>query len=120
MSTKRIILSNGSRLLREMLHRVINKADNLEVVQEVANHENLPFAIEIFDPEWVIISLPFNNNMHDWIDSCISNHPTVRFILLFPGENKIKMKWRETIEEDLSDVSLNDLIHMLEKDLQHT
>jgi hypothetical protein len=120
MATKRIILANGSRLLREMLQRVINKSNNLEVVQDLPNQEELPSAIEQFGPEWVIVSLPFGNSVHDWIDMCMARYPSVRFILLSPGNNSIKMKWQTSYEADLTNLSLTDFIHILEKDLQHT
>ncbi len=78
MSTKRVILANGPRLLREMLHRVINKAEHLEVVQEVLHHEELPAAIERFNPEWVILSSPDNHKARRWIDDCMANYPKPR------------------------------------------
>ena len=118
MSTKRVILANGSRLLREMLHRVINKADHLEVVQEVRNHEELPFAIERFDPAWVIVSLPFSNHTQDRFNDYVSSYPSVRFIFFSADNQSIKMKWQASAEEDLTNLSLGDFIQFLEKDLQ--
>jgi chemotaxis response regulator CheB len=118
MSTKRVILANDSRLLREMFHRVIDKASYLEVVQEIANNEGLPFAIERFCPEWVILSLPMSNTVLNWINSRIEASPTVRFIFFSP-DNSIKMKGQISYEEDLSNLSLKEFIHILEKDLQH-
>jgi len=118
MSTKRVILANGSRLLREMLHRVINKADNLEVVQELSNHEELPSAIKRLDPEWVILSLPYHKNTHSQIDTVMAEYPSVRFIFLSPANNSIKIKWQLSHEEDLTNLSLKDFIQILEKDLQ--
>ncbi len=120
MATKRVILANGSRLLHEMLHRVIDKADSLEVVQELRDQEELPSAIERFDPEWVIISLPFHQHADGWINACIADYPSVRFILLSPDHSSVKMKWQASDEEDLTNLSLKDFIHILEKDLQHT
>lgn len=120
MSTKRVILADGSRLLREMLHRVIDKADHLEVVHEVPNHEELPVAIEKFDPEWVIISLPFNKYAHSWINTYMHDYPSVRFLFLSPESNRIKMKWQTSYEEDLTNLSLKDFIHILEKDHKRT
>ena len=119
-STKRVILANGSRLLREMLHHVINKAEHLEVVQEVPDHAELPGAIERFDPAWVIVSLPVRDHEHTWVSSCLEDYPAVRFILLFPDQNHIKMRWQTSSEEVFPDLSLKDFIHILEKDLQHT
>jgi chemotaxis response regulator CheB len=120
MARKRVILANSSRLLREMLQRVINKADNLEVVQEIPNHVELSSAIEQLNPEWVIISLPRNNSVNGWVDTCMAEYPSVRFILLSADNRSIKMKWQPSYEEDLTHLSLRDFIQILERDLQHT
>jgi DNA-binding NarL/FixJ family response regulator len=120
MHTKRIILADGSRLLREMLRRVLYKADNLEVVQELDDYEKLPSAIETFNPEWVIISLPSNHVILDWVDHYLTTRPSVRFLAVSTDGSKIKMKWLEPHEEDLSDLTLKDLIEILENDPQKT
>jgi hypothetical protein len=119
MARKRIILANGSRLLREMLHRVIDKADHLEVVQELPTYEHLPSAIESLDPEWVILSGPYQKDTHHWINTYMAEYPLVRFLFLSPKSNSVKMKWQTTYEEDLTNLSLRDFIDILEKDLQH-
>ncbi len=119
MATKRVLLANDSRLLREMLQRVIDKAEHLEAVQKVADYEELPSAIERFDPEWVIISLPFNDEARSWVSACMAEYPAMRFVLLAPGNNSIQMKWQTSYEEDLTNVSLKDFIQILERDLQH-
>ena len=120
MSTKRVILANGSRLLREMLHRAIDKADHLEVVQEIPDWEELPSALETFNPEWVIVPQLYSNHPPKRVDSCMEKHPSVRFIFLSSNQDTIKIKWQTSYEEEYSSVSLIDLIHILEKDLQHT
>ncbi|RPI86398.1 MAG: DNA-binding response regulator [Chloroflexi bacterium] len=122
MSTKRIILANNSRLLREMLRHVLGKADGLEIVQESPGGEEIPSAIEKFDPEWVILSLPSNGYSRDCLETCMAQYPGVRFILLSPGNNaiRIRMRGQAAFEEDLSNLSLRDFIHVLAKDLQHT
>jgi chemotaxis response regulator CheB len=117
--TKRVILADGSRLLREMLHRVLDKAIHLEVVQELPSSDVLGSAIKRFDPEWVILSHPFNQNAHTWVHSCMADHPAVRFIFLSADQNYIKMKSQVSREEDLPDLSLKEFIHILERDLQH-
>lgn len=120
VSTKRVILADGSRLLREMLRHVLDKADHLEVVQELPDSGSLCTAIKRFDPEWVILSQRFSMHTHHWISSCMTDYPSVRFIFLSPDQNHITMKWQSTIEEDYSDLSLKDFIHILAKDLQRT
>jgi DNA-binding NarL/FixJ family response regulator len=116
MSTKRIILANDSRLLRDLLHRVISRADNLEVAQEISDQKELPSAIEKLDPEWVILSLPVNDHAQAWANAWVADYPSVRFIFLSSNNGSIKTSY----EEDLTNLSLPDFIHILEKDLQHT
>ena len=120
MSTKRVILADGSRLVRELLHHVIDKADHLQVVDEVANHQGLPMSIRRFEPDWVILPLPYGNPVHRWIDGCMRDHPAVRFVFLSPGQNNIKMTWQMSCEEEYSNLSLQEFIHILETDLRHT
>jgi hypothetical protein len=120
MNTKRVILANGSRLIREMLHRALAKADQLEVVQEISDWEGLPSALEQFDPSWVIVAQPYKDYPPYRIDSCMEEHPSVRFIFLSPSQNHIKMKWQSGQEEDLLDLSLREFIDILQKDRQLT
>jgi DNA-binding NarL/FixJ family response regulator len=120
MSRKRVILADGARLLREMLHRVIDKADHLEVVRELPNDAELPSIIARLDPEWVILSVAYNKNMHSWIYSCMAEYPSVRFIFLSPESNTLKLKGQTADEEDLTNLSLEGFIDILEADLQHT
>ena len=120
MSRKRIILANDSRLLRELLQRVIKKADHLEVVQEFPNHKGLASAIEQLDPECVILSVPDDRQEQNWINTCMANHPSMRFVFLSPEKTTIKLKWPTGYEEDLTNLSLKGFIDILAKDLQHT
>lgn len=117
MIKKHVILANDSRLLREALRRVISKADHLEVVQEILNREELPSAIERLGPVWVILSC--TKEAFGWIENCMAAYPAVRFIVFSPDNHFIRMKWQDSYEEDLTNISLKEFIHILEKDLQH-
>jgi len=118
-STKRIILADGSRLLREMLHHVLAKAEYLEVVQELPQLAALGPAIRRFDPEWVILPLAFDQDAHNWLRSCMADFPSVRFLFLSAGQKQIRMRWQVSCEEIYPDLSLRELIQFLEKDRQH-
>ena len=113
MSEQRIILANGSRLLHEMLSRILVKTGNLRVVQEITNYENLPTAIEKSDAEWVIMSISAKSALPEWVDTYIIGHPHVRFMAVAADGSWIKTKWLESHEEELENLSLKDLIHIL-------
>jgi DNA-binding NarL/FixJ family response regulator len=120
MSTKRVILANRSRLLREMLRRVIDRADNLQVVQEVSDQDHLSAAIEQSDPEWVIMSVRAGEDAHSRMQAWLVQYPVMRFVVLSADNSTIRIKSRASEEVDLTNLSLADFLHVLEKDLQHT
>ena len=113
MSEQRIILANGSRLVHEMLNRILLKTENLEVVQEIGDQNILPTEIEKSDAEWVVLSMPVDSNLPEWIDAYIIEHPSVRFMAIANDGSWVKTKWLEYHEEKLENLSLRDLIHIL-------
>ena len=114
MPERHIVLANGSRLFRDMLKRIIFKSENLKIVREVTDQKELPSIIETVNPEWVILSLSFDNGVPAWVDAYMAAHPSVRFMALAADGSKIKMKWLEVHEQELNGLSLNDLIQILE------
>src|SRR5687767_9452521 len=118
MFTKRVILANDSRLLRNMLRRVIDKADHLEVVQEIVQAEQLAPAIEHFDPGWVILSSADSRYSQGWINGWLLRYPSVGFVVLAADHSSIKIQSQDT-EEDLTRLSVSDFIEVLRRDLQH-
>jgi hypothetical protein len=111
---QRIILTNGSHLLLNMLNRILLKTRHFDVVQHISDHSKLPSAIERFDTGWVIMSLPEDNEMPDWVDSYLLKHPFVRFLTISQDGSQVKMKWMESREKQFDDPSLEDLIHVIE------
>ena len=99
----------------DMLHNIVCKADHLEMVQEVSWYEELPAAIESTEAEWVLMSLPFDISFPRWVDDHITTHPYMRFLAIFIGSGKVRLKLLSSPEEQLEDPSLDDLIHVLER-----
>jgi chemotaxis response regulator CheB len=114
MTEQRIVLANGSRLLRDMLKRIITKSDKLEIIREVSDQKDLPAVIEHTNPEWVILSLSFDEAVPAWVDGFVANHPSVRFMGIASDGSTIKMKWLEIHEQDLNSLSLRELLQILE------
>lgn len=116
MSDQRIILANDSRLLREMLNRILHKSEHLDVVQQISGLESLPGAIQKQGVEWIILTLPEDNKIPDWTDGYMDEHPYVKILTVSPDGGSIKMKWFDKREQDYPDLSLQELIQMLEED----
>ena len=114
MSDQRIILATDSRLLREMLNRILIKAEHLEIVQQVADHENLPAALKEQDAEWIILTMPADNKVPDWADTYIIEHPFASIMSVSHDGGRVRMKWLDKREQDIVEPSLQQLINILE------
>ena len=117
MAEHRIILADGSRLLREMLKRIFEKSDDLEVVGEVTDIKNLPHLIREKKAQWVILSTPPEESVPRWIETIISEQPEVRFLSVSNDGSEIKIKWYEPHEKIIKGLSLQDLITILQEEL---
>lgn len=115
MSEHRIILANGSRLLREMLNRILRRTRGLSIVREVSDQNDLPAAIQEEEAEWLIMSLPEGGKVPEWVDVYMLDHPAIRVLTVSPDGGRVKLKWLECRERDLVDPSLDDLIHVIER-----
>ena len=118
MSAQRVILVNASRLVGDMLRKIIYRSDHLEMVQEVSADQVFPASIERSEAEWVILSLSSEKRFPAWVDWHLASHPSMRFLAIFPGSNKVKLKGLD-YEEEIEDLSLKDLLHILEGHPQH-
>lgn len=113
MYAQRVILVNASRLLGDMLCKVIDRSDHLEMVQEVSNDKILPRSVEQSQAEWMILSLTSGKTFPGWVDEYLANHPSIRCLAIFLDKNKVALKSLGH-EEELEDLSLQQLMHILE------
>lgn len=114
MPGQQIILANSSRLFRDMLKRIINGSSSLELLKEITDPTDIPAAIENAAPGWVIVSLRFDNTFPAWVDHYITDHPAVCIMAIASDGSKIKVKWLEHHEQELNELSLQDLLRILE------
>jgi DNA-binding NarL/FixJ family response regulator len=107
------VLAENAPLLNEMLSRILHKAENVEIVQELHNLEKMPAAPEDARPDWVVISLASDQDTPNWVDGYIAEHPDVG-ILIFSSDNSgIRLKWWEKNEQELYDLTLSELLQIL-------
>jgi len=118
VAKKQVILLNDSRLMREMLSRVLNKSKGLQVIRQVENEQELEQAIQDTAAEWVLMTLPADGNVPNWIIELNHLHPNLRFLAISIDGSHIKMSWLESKQRDLDGVSLGELLQLLESEPQ--
>ena len=114
MSEQQIVLANTSRLLRDMLKRIIDQTSDLKLLGEITDQRDLQSVIENSDPQWVILSLPYDNDIPAWVEGYLAQHPSVRFMAISSDGSKIKVKWLEIHEQALDGITLHDLHSILQ------
>jgi len=115
MSEQKIILINDSRLLREILKRVIDKADGLRVVMELQHLKELEPAMRAIQPDWVLISVPDADHTPKTLEKIIQKYPGLKMIAVSADGAQVRMKWVEYHEEALDGLSWNDLTAILKQ-----
>jgi len=109
----RIVVAHQSRLLRDMLKRVIGKARRLQMVAEVMDMEALPEVVERTAAEWVIISLQPDGSLPEMIEPLIVGHPSTQVLAISGGGDQIKMKWVGEHEQALNLSTVEELVQVL-------
>ncbi|MBN1536981.1 MAG: hypothetical protein JW908_09640 [Anaerolineales bacterium] len=114
---KRILLANGTRLLREVVKRVINKTHGLEVVGEVTDINQLTDTFEKTQPDWIIYFLTAQNMLPDIIGPLLLNKPTLRILKIATNDGHMKIEWLGRRERYLDDSSLEEIADLLRSNL---
>jgi chemotaxis response regulator CheB len=112
-NVQRIILVHNSRLLLGILRRVIEKADHLEVVGEMASLQYLNEKMGEANPDWVILNDEQGERNLEIINELMKTHPSVRFLTVNTEGSPVRMRWLEPHEKNLSGLSLADILKLL-------
>ena len=110
MITRRIVLAHSSRLLQEMLKRVFDRTDGLQVVQEQIGLNDIDGTISRSHPDWLIISPEQPPGV---IQSLVARHPSVKIITLSAEGSPILIQHKNNTNENLDGLSLSELLTIL-------
>lgn len=93
METKQIILIDGSHLLSEMLQRILNRVDDLEVVDILRDLTLLPDVIDQKKPDWVIFSQQSERRLPEEITELFGEHPNLHVLTITMDTGDLKIDW---------------------------
>jgi DNA-binding NarL/FixJ family response regulator len=96
-----------------MFRRVIKKIPDFKVVGEITDLDELPKLIEQLEPQWVLVSLNQDGKLPQTLSSLLADYPKVRLLAMDADGSEVKIKWVETHEEDLKNLSLGALVEAL-------
>jgi len=115
MPVTKIVLVNGSKLIRETLKRAVGRTDGLEVVREfdsIEAFQNVPLEKGTFD--WIILALPPDKNLKQRTETLLEGHLSAKVLVIVQDGQQIQMSWLEERKKIVEDISLPDLISILQ------
>ena len=113
---QRIILVNDSRLMRDMLKKVIKKSPGLEIVTELSDLADLPETARRTKADWAIVLLQPDQEVPDLLDRVIQEQPCMRLLLMGVDGSHARMKWNEPHEVALDEKNLGELLDVLRQE----
>ena len=134
--TIKIILAGETRLLREMLKRVITRSPGLLCVGEITRQTDLTPLVERTEAQWIVTSLREDGEIAGSAERALEHLPSVYILAVAADGSRVKVKWKEPLqkkiardavgkplkvrwtearEKELGDLSLNELVTVLKR-----
>lgn len=110
---KRIVLVDGSRLLRGMLKRAIERDDQLHVVAEVDQINKFSSVIRLADADWIFLILPPRTPIPEVINHTLREQPELRLLVMTTDGSRVRMRWIEIHETTLDQKNLGEIMAIL-------
>jgi hypothetical protein len=117
MPVHRAILVDGSRLVREMLRRVLDNIPNFEVIAEVNDWEDLPAVMHGTNADWLFVVLSPEKNLPENItNDLFLVQPKLRIIAFWTDGSHVKAEWLGRKERDFTGLNLSQLTNLLNQE----
>jgi hypothetical protein len=113
---QRIILVNSSRIVGDMLKKVIGKTPGLEIVSNIEDIAKLPEIVEQVEADWAIVLLPPDDQVPKIVQHVITEQISMRFLLMGVDGSHVRMMYNEPHEVPLDEKNLADLLELLRMD----
>lgn len=118
MQPRRAILVDGSRILRDLIRRVLETKVGFEVVDELGNLEELSSSLARAETEWAFLILSPNLEISKrQTVEILVEHPSLRIILIRMDEGRIEMEWLIRGYKDLTEMTLDEIALVIQKEL---
>jgi hypothetical protein len=119
MQARRAILVNGSRLMRELVKRAIEKRAGFKVVKELSEIQELSSDIKDTNAEWAFLIFTSTQEIPDnqKIELLLEN-PALQTFVLRVGDEHIDLEWLAHEHKDITGMTLDELTHLLRQELR--
>jgi chemotaxis response regulator CheB len=110
---QKIVLVDGSRLLRGMFRRAIQRDSSLQVISEIDDMNDFPDAIKKFEADWIFLAVPSGQTVPAVVDQTLREQPDLNMLVMDSDGSHLRMRWIETHETPLDEKSLTELLMIM-------
>lgn len=108
----KIILANDSRLLREMLKRVLRRSPRLEVVAEIEDLHQLEPVLSETRARWIIVSLTPEGEFPGAVKTVLQDHSTAHVLAIATDASTVKLLHMEPNERQVDVYSVEEILSL--------
>ena len=113
VATQSIILLNNAHLVRDMLCRVINKAQDLRVVADVEDVTDFPKIAQSVPADWTILLLDPEEKIPEFVVQVIDHQSGMRLMVMAVDGSQVMVKNSGSNAKLLNDKNLLELLQIL-------
>ena len=110
----KVILANDSRLLRQMLGRVLGKAAHVEVVAEVDDLQELAATVQRTGAHWIIVSLAPEDEFPSKVVTLLQSQSTTHVLAMAADGSATRVLTMEPREQQVQLLSVAEILSLLQ------
>jgi hypothetical protein len=110
---QKIVMVDGSRLLRGIFKRAVQRDTRLQVVSEIDDINDFPDAIMPVDADWIFLALPTGQSVPAAVDQTLRERPDLNMLVIDADGSHLRMRWIETHETPLVEENISELLMVL-------
>lgn len=114
MKSRRIVLAHRSRLMREMIKRIMSKSPTLEVVGEAQTIPELDLLLQKKDADWLIADLSPEGALSLKVQQLLLSNPDISILGITQKGDNVQMYELNIHREHYQNCSLDDMVNLLQ------
>lgn len=113
---QRIIIVNNSRLVGDMMQKVIGKSPGLKVVSNIEELKDFPETVKETEADWAIILLSPDDGVPELVKKVLQEEISMRFLLMGVDGSHVRILYNKPHEVPLDKVDLQEILVLLHQD----
>jgi len=109
----KIVLVDGSQLLRDMLTRVFRRLPDFEIVATLHDLAGLQPLLLSTEADWLVISAVPDEGVSKQVKALHARYPAMRILAIAADGSEVLVNWAEPHEAHMERASLHELIAMM-------